>query len=99
MRTRVATHVLFAKGIAGRRSQAAKRYRRSVMVTHSLSCCVVLIVLMAGSAVGGEVQSMPPDGSPLRGNFKWLLHLGQNPRDGFPTAYPPDPEALKPFTG
>jgi hypothetical protein len=69
------------------------------MVKYAFSCCTVALVLLTSSAVGSEVPGVPPDGCLLRGSFKWLLHLGQNPTDRFLTWYAPDPRGLEPFMG
>ena len=47
---------------------------------------------------GTAVRIAATAGGPLQGNFKWLLHLGQNPTDGFLSGFA-DPKALKPYMG
>ena len=51
------------------------------------------ILLLAAASISAAEQPLGP------GYFKWLLHLGQNPTDGFASQYPPAPKHLKPYMG
>jgi len=51
------------------------------------------ILLFLATSISATEQPLGP------GYFKWLLHLGQNQTDGFPSQYPPDPKGLKPYMG
>src|SRR3990170_1693857 len=70
------------------------------------SCGVVILLVIAQSIASGHealVSPAPTAGlqleGKLKGPFKWLLHLGQNPADRFLTWYAPDPKGLEPWMG
>jgi len=71
-----------------------------------MSCGIAILLFITQSVEAvqeGLVSSDTTIGSQLEGKlegpFRWLLHLGQNPADGFQSQYPPDPKSLKPYMG